>query len=151
MPPGTIAAVRSAGEVVDAAYELLSFEPGQEPDWPGFRECFHPRAILALRVFPGDAGISVLSLAEYARAQLRAGLKEAGYTETPQARETEIIGSVAAIRQHFTMNFAGRPPVPAIDIFALIQLAGRWQIISVVSDMTGPASQPAPPPAGTGA
>jgi len=141
MRPGTIIAVRSAAEVVDAAYELLSFEPGQEPDWPGFRQCFHSRAILALRVFPGDADISVLNLAEYARAQLREGLKEAGYTETPQAREVEITGSVATIRQHFTMNFAGRPPVPAIDIFALIQLADRWQIISVVSDMTAPAGR----------
>ena len=134
-------AVRSAGEVVDAAYELLSFAPGQEPDWPGFRQCFHPRAILALRVFPGDADISVLSLAEYARAQLREGLKEAGYTETPRDRDIEITGSVATVRQHFTMNFAGRPPVPAIDIFSLIQLAGRWQIISVVSDMTAPGDR----------
>jgi Putative lumazine-binding len=144
--------VRSPGEVVDAAYELLSFEPGQQPDWPGFRRCFHAQAILALRVFPGDPAISVLSLAEYARAQLRDGLKEAGYTEAPQARDVEITGSVATIRQYFTMNFAGRPPVPAIDIFSLIQLEDRWQIISVVSDMTpgvrsrlrpgGPGTQP---------
>jgi hypothetical protein len=42
--------VGSPSEVVDAAYELLSFEPGQEPDWAGFNECFHGRAILALRV-----------------------------------------------------------------------------------------------------
>ncbi len=127
---------RSAAEIVDAAYELLSFEPGQEPDWPGFRRCFHSRAVLALRVFPGDADISVLSLAEYAQAQLREGLKEEGYTETPQSREVQVTGSVATVSQHFTMNFAGRAPVPAIDVFALIRLDGRWQIVSVVSDLT---------------
>ncbi|HEY7145444.1 MAG TPA: nuclear transport factor 2 family protein [Streptosporangiaceae bacterium] len=128
---------RSPGEVVDAAYELLSFEPGGEPDWAGFRQCFHERAILALRVFPGDPAISVLSLAEYARAQLREGLREEGYTELPQARDIDITGSVATIRQHFTMNFARRDPVPAIDIFALIRLDDRWQIVSVVSDLAG--------------
>jgi hypothetical protein len=128
--------VRSPGDVVDAAYELLSFEPGQEPDWPGFRECFHSRAILALRVFPGDADIRVLSLAQYAQAQMREGLSAEGYTETPQDRDTEITGSVAAIRQRFTMNFAGRAPVAAVDIFSLIWLDDRWQIICVVSDMS---------------
>lgn len=126
-------------EVVDVAYELLSFEPGQEPDWAGFGRCFHPRALLALRVFPGDPDISVLDLREYAAAQMREGLAEEGYTETPGERATEIVGSVATIRQHFAMNFAGRPPVPAIDVFSLVWLEGRWQIISVVSDMTGPA------------
>jgi len=128
----------SPGQAVDAAYELLSFDPGQEPDWPGFRSCFHPRALLALRVFPEDAAISVMDLREYARAQMRVGLKEEGYTEVPGHRDVDIIGSVATIRQHFTMNFAGRPPVPAIDVFSLVNVGGRWQIVSVVSDMTAP-------------
>jgi hypothetical protein len=94
-------------QAVDAAYELLSFDPGREPDWAGFRSCFHPRALLALRVFPEDAAISVMDLREYARAQMRVGLKEEGYTEVPGHRDVDIIGSVATIRQHFTMNFAG--------------------------------------------
>jgi hypothetical protein len=128
--------VRSPSEVVDAAYELLSFEPGREPDWPRFSECFHPRAILALRVFPDDTDISVLSLQEYARAQMADGLKEKGYSETPQTRDIEVTGSVATIMQHFTMNFADRAPVPAIDIFSLIHLGRRWQIVAVVSDIT---------------
>lgn len=130
----------SPGETVDAAYELLSFDPGQEPDWAGFRSCFHPRALLALRVFPEDAAISVLDLHEYARAQMREGLKEEGYTEVPDRRDVDIIGSVATVRQHFTMNFAGRPPVPAIDVFSLVKVGGRWRIISVVSDMTAPGT-----------
>jgi Putative lumazine-binding len=124
------------GETVDAAYDLLSFDPGQEPDWAGFRSCFHPRALLALRVFPEDAAISVMDLREYARAQMREGLKEEGYTEVPGHRDVDIIGSVATVRQRFTMNFAGRPPAAAIDVFSLIHLAGRWQIVSVVSDVT---------------
>ena len=127
--------MKSPGDVVDAAYELLSFEPGQEPDWAGFSECFHPRAVLALRVFPDDPDIRVLSLPEYAQVQMRDGLKEAGYTETPQARDVDVTGSVAAVRQHFTMNFANRAPVGAIDIFSLICRDGRWQIVSVVSDV----------------
>lgn len=126
----------SPGETVDAAYELLSFDPGQEPDWAGFGSCFHPRALLALRVFPEDAAISVMDLHEYSRAQMREGLREEGYTEVPGDRDVDIIGSVATVRQHFTMNFAGREPAPAIDVFSLVNVDGRWQIVSVVSDMT---------------
>jgi hypothetical protein len=64
------------------------------------------------------------------------GLKEKGYSETPQTRDIEVTGSVATIMQHFTMNFADRAPVPAIDIFSLIHLGRRWQIVAVVSDIT---------------
>lgn len=134
--PAQTPAMPGPGSTVDAAYELLSFDPGQEPDWAGFRSCFHPRALLALRVFPEDPAISVMSLRQYARAQMREGLKEEGYTEVPGHRDVDIVGSVATIRQHFTMNFAGRPPVTAIDVFALVHIGGRWQIVSVVSDMT---------------
>lgn len=134
--PANTSAAQSPSSTVDAAYELLSFDPGREPDWDGFRSCFHPRALLALRVFPEDPSISVMSLREYARAQMRDGLKEEGYTEVPGQRDVDIVGAVATVRQHFTMNFAGRPPVAAIDVFSLIHLAGRWQIVSVVSDMT---------------
>jgi hypothetical protein len=55
-----------------------------------------------------------------------------------------VVGSIATLRQHFTMNFAGRSPVAAIDAFSLARLDGRWKIVSVVSDVTAPGSGSCP-------
>jgi hypothetical protein len=121
--------------VIDALYQLLSFEPGAEPDWQGFRSHFEPFAVLALRVFPTDENVSVMSLREYMRQQMRQGLKEEGYTETAGERYVEVVGDVASVRQDFTMNFASADPVPAVDLFLLVKRDSQWRIVSVVSDM----------------
>jgi len=121
--------------VVDALYRLLSFEPGDEPDWEGFRSYFEPSALLAMRVFPSDEKVSVMSLEEYMRHQMREGLKGEGYTETTGERDVVVVGDVACVRQEFSMNFATGEPVPAIDLFLLVKRGGQWRIVSVVSDM----------------
>lgn len=122
-------------QVVERAYEALAFEPGSGPDWARFNEVFHPDAVLALRVFPQDPGVSVLGLREYAEAQMQHGLGEEGYSETPGERTTDIVGDVAVVRQRFTMNFAGRPPVQAVDVFSLARVGRDWLIVAVVSDL----------------
>jgi hypothetical protein len=127
----------AVADVVDALYELLSFEPGDEPDWHGFRSHFESAAVMALRVFPTDESVSVMTLDEYTRRQMREGLKEEGYTESAGERQILVIGDVASVRQNFTMNFAVGDPVPAIDFFLLVRRGGRWRIVSVASDMQG--------------
>jgi hypothetical protein len=128
-------------EVVDRAYELLAFEPRAAPDWDRFDELFVQGALLALRVFPDDDEISVLGLRNYHAAQMQHGLGEEGYSETPNERRLEVVGDIATVRQSFTMNFANRRPVEAIDVFSLARTAGRWRIVSVVSDLgAAPAS-----------
>lgn len=123
------------GEVVGQAYEALEFEAGSEPDWVRFDEIFVPGALLALRVFPEDEQVRVLGLREYHAAQMGNDLGDEGYSETPGERKVEILGDVAGVRQSFTMNFAGREPVEAVDIFLLARVDGRWMIVSVVSDL----------------
>jgi hypothetical protein len=91
--------------------------------------------VLALRVFPQDPGVSVLGLLDYAGAQRQDGLGEEGYSETPGERTTEIVGDVAVVRQQFTMDFAGRPPVQAVDMFSPARTARGWLIVAVVSDV----------------
>lgn len=124
-------------DVVTAAYDLLAFAPGELPQWSRFRELFIETAVLALRVFPADPAISILSFAEYMTAQLAHGLQQQGYSETPGERTIVVVNDVASVQQEFTMNFAGREPVNAIDIFALVRTADQWRIASVLSDMRG--------------
>jgi hypothetical protein len=122
--------------VLERAYEALDFEPGSEPDWTRFNSAFAPEAILALRVFPEDEEVSVLTLRDYAREQLRNHLGDHGYSETPGARQLEIVGDIAWVRQEFTMNFADREPVEAIDVFTLACRQGQWRVVAVGSDLS---------------
>ena len=128
--------MRSPTEVVDASYERISFAPGSTPDWELFRELFVDDAILALRVFPSDPQVSVLSLRGYAEYQMREGLQKEGYSEIPGPRTVDIFGDVAVIRQEFTMHFAGQDPVRATDVFSLARNGDDWRIVSIVSDFT---------------
>ena len=120
--------------VIDSAYRSLAFDPGAEPDWQAFTSPFDDRAVLALRVFPQDAQVRVLDLAEYAQAQMGNGLKEQGYSEEPGQGTIEVFGDVALVRQFFTMVFVDRR-VSAIDVFSLARIDGAWRIVAVVSDL----------------
>ncbi|MEC3952416.1 hypothetical protein VMT65_05150 [Nocardia sp. CDC153] len=123
------------GAVVDEAYRALAFDPGGAPEWDRFHAAFVPEALLALRVFPQDTAIRVLTLDRYAAAQLENELGAQGYGETPGRREVTLVGDVAAVRQEFTMNFADRD-VPAVDLFLLARVGAVWRIVAVASDMT---------------
>lgn len=136
-PPAALSNEQQITDVVTAAYDLLAFAPGELPQWSRFRELFIETAVLALRVFPTDPAISILSLAEYMTAQLTLGLQQQGYSETPGERTVVVVGEVAAVQQEFTMNFAGQEPVHAIDMFSLVRQADQWRIASVLSDMRG--------------
>ncbi len=123
----------SIASVVQQAYQALEFPAGSQPDWRLFEEVFVEVAVLGLRVFPQDPAVSVMTLREYAAAQMRNNLSEQGYSETPGQRLTEVIGDVAVVRQSFTMNFADAA-VAAVDVFCLVRTASGWRIVSVVSD-----------------
>jgi hypothetical protein len=122
-------------EVVDRAYELISFAAGGEPAWDDFRLLFTDPCVLALRVFPDDPAVSVMDMDAYVRAQMRPGLTEEGYAEFPGAREVTRTGDVCVVRQQFAMQFARRDPVPALDVFSLVRIDGEWRIAAIVSDM----------------
>ncbi len=129
----------SPEEVVDRAYELISFAAGGEPAWPEFRTLFTEPSTLALRVFPGDPEITVMDLDGYVVHQMRDGLSEEGYSEIPGERITTIVSDAAVVLQQFAMQFKDCPPVPAFDAFSLVRIEGVWRIASIISDMVAPA------------
>lgn len=120
--------------VVDRAYELIGFAAGGEPDWQRFRELFTEPCVLALRVFPDDAAVTVMDMSSYIHHQMQHGLGEEGYSETPGARTIDVIGDIAIVRQHFTMNFADAVSVRALDIFGLCRRQNEWRIVSILSE-----------------
>jgi hypothetical protein len=133
--------------VVDRAYELISFEAGDAPQWDAFRALFTQPAVLALRVFPGDDHIRVLDLDGYQRVQMRDDLERDGYTEVPLHRDVRITGDLAEVRVEFEMRFPHGPPALALDVFVLVRRGGPWLIASIASEILPAAEGSAPAPA----
>lgn len=129
----------SPEEVVDRAYELISFAAGGQPAWQEFRALFVEPNALALRVFPEDPAITVMDLDGYVVHQMRDGLSEEGYSEIAGERTTTIVGDAAVVLQQFAMQFKDRPPVPAFDGFSLVRIDDAWKIASIISDMVATA------------
>lgn len=123
------------GQTVDKAYSMLEFDAGGRPDWAVGDEIYSDDVVFALRVFPDDEAVSVMSWQGYQHAQMADNLSDHGYSETPNDRVVTIVGDVALVQQRFTMNFVHRPAAAAVDIFGLVRLQGRWQIVSVLSDI----------------
>ena len=124
--------------LVDACYDLITFEPGSEPAWDDFRALFHPRAVLALRVFPDDESVTVMDLDSYMIKQMREGMEEEGYSESVLKRSEVVFHDIAEVRVLFSMKFGDAKPYTAIDIFSLVSSEGRWHITSIVSDILSP-------------
>ena len=126
-------------DVVDRSYELISFAAGGEPAWDEFRALFTNPSVLALRVFPTDPTITVMDLDDYVMHQMREGLSDEGYSETPGERTTTIVGDAAVVLQQFAIHYKDQPPVPAFDGYSLVRVDGAWRIASIISDMVHPS------------
>lgn len=87
-------------DVVDGSYELISFAAGGEPAWPDFRSLFTDPCVPGLRVFPDDAAITVMNLDAYMVHQMREGLSDEGYSESPGKRSTTIVVLRQEHRRH---------------------------------------------------
>jgi hypothetical protein len=124
--------------LVDECYRMISFAAGSLPAWDRFKSLFVEKAILILRVFPGDESISVMNLDQYTNQQIREGMKEEGYTETPIKQEWFGFGDVLETRVIFTMQFGEKDPITAFDIFQLVKLEGRWWITSITGEIPKP-------------
>ena len=121
--------------LVDECYRLISFPAGSLPGWDRFKSLFVENAVLALRVFPEDESMSVMNLDQYARRQIREGMKEEGYTETVLRQEWFGFGDVCETRVIFEMQFGDGEAVTAFDIFQLVKLDGRWWITSITGEV----------------
>jgi hypothetical protein len=130
--------------LVDAAYELISFGPGGDPSWKAFRRLFADPCVLALRIFPDDPSISVLSLDDYTRKQVREGMREEGYIERPLQRDFSMTGDIAAATVRFEMVFGPDRKFLGVDQFQMVKRQGRWWIVSISGEILRPGGPEAP-------
>jgi len=127
--------VESPEAIVDAIYELISFGPGGDPAWRAFRGLFAEQCVLALRLFPGDPAISILSLDDYVRKQVREDMKEEGYAERPLERSFSRTGDIASATVRFEMLFGAGETYLGLDQFQMVRREGRWWIVAVTGEI----------------
>lgn len=127
--------VATPESLVDAAYRLISFGPGGEPGWSSFRRLFATPCVLALRVFPDDPAVSVMTLDEYVARQVRDEMHDTGYEERPLARTLVVTGDIAEARVRFQMVFGPQRIHDAFDVFQMVRRDGRWWIVSIISEL----------------
>jgi hypothetical protein len=121
--------------LVENAYRLISFGPGGDPEWSAFRELFAEHCVLALRVFPQDSSVSVMTLDEYVHRQVREEMKTEGYTERPIDRRFSVTGDIAEARVTFEMVFGADEVYAGIDHFQLVRRNGHWLIVSIIGNV----------------
>ena len=104
-----------------------------------FRALFTQPAVLALRLFPGDAAITVMDLDAYVAAQVTAAMKAVGYEERPVDAAYVQTGDICEARVRFQMVFAADRVHDALDVFQLVRLDDQWRIASIISEVLGAA------------
>jgi hypothetical protein len=133
---------RTPEEAAAQIYELVSFEPGERPDWETVRSRFIPEAVIVLRT--SREATTVFSLEGFVAdfvsfiENTRAG--EMGFTEKVLSMESLVFGDLAHVLVLYEAQITGstRPPTQGVDSFSLIKRDGRWLIVSITNEIPTP-------------
>ena len=139
-----MADVVTPGAAITAAYESIQRRPGQGADWARFRTLFLPGALMVPNAEQTGGESRIMSVedfitwvdAHFAETAPIGSASDRGFQEEEIAREMEQYGDVAhamsAYQKHYweSEENLGR----GINSFQLVQLNGRWWIVSIVWD-----------------
>lgn len=124
------------GAVLERLYAVISFEEGDEPNWPGLEQVFS-RSARITRVTPdGTDYLEPKSFLEMTRNLLEMGAYTAFY-EVEVARRVERFGKVAQVwslyetRRH---RAAQAPLSSGINSIQLLREAQGWRVIGLLWD-----------------
>lgn len=130
--------------LIRALYDMVSFDPGPEPDWEMFREVFLEDAILVfspsrthpMRVMDVDGFIQ-----DWRDFFRDAGLADKGFYETIAALEVTEFGGMAHAFVIFEPRIGKEPPprrMRGLDSIELSFDGERWWVAAITTDFEGP-------------
>ena len=125
-------------QVVRALYGMVTFDPGNTPDWAEVRSVFIDEAVVVLRT--SSTASTVFSLDEFVQDFVdfieRDNVEETGFVERVVAVESMVFRDIAHVLVLYESSIPGvRPPRPGVDSFELIRRDGRWKIVFAVNDL----------------
>lgn len=135
-------AAKTAEEVVTTIYNLVSFKPGETPDWEKVKSVFVEDALVVLRasrthhnIFSREGFID-----DFKNFISRSNVNKTGFLEKIINKKTTIFGDVAHCFVVYEASIPGlqRPPQKGIDSFQLMKKDGQWRIVSIVNEIVTP-------------
>lgn len=132
----------TAEAVVSRLYELVTWGPGETPDWAKVKELFIDRAVIVLRtgrdetrVLDTDSFVQ-LFIDDIAKYQL----DQRGFQERIVRTKPTLFGDIAHFFVVYEASIPGgeRPPQQGLDSFQLIRKERRWWIVSVTNEIPRP-------------
>jgi hypothetical protein len=128
--------------VVDKLYDLVTFEPGADPDWETVKTLFISDAVIVLRA--SMTAMTTHSKEEFVELFIsdikKHKLDESGFSEKILNRKTTIVGDVAysVLLYEISIPNSGMPPQKGIDCFHLMKSGGKWKIVSIINEIPRP-------------
>ena len=132
-------------DLIKNTYKLMTFGPGDKPDWETIKDLFIEDGVIVLRTSRTDMsimdrnGFIDLWIRDYER-----GLKETGITEKKVIDRYEIMGDIATCYIIYAITIPDKdyPPQYGIDCFHLLKQNDRWHITSIVNEVLRPGVDP---------
>jgi len=132
-------------DLIENTYKLMTFGPGDKPDWETIKDLFIEDGVIVLRTSRTDMsimdrnGFIDLWIRDYER-----GLKETGITEKKVIDRYEIMGDIATCYIIYAITIPDKdyPPQYGIDCFHLLKQNDRWHITSIVNEVLRPGVDP---------
>ncbi len=132
----------TAGGVVNALYEAVTFDAGTTPDWDHVRSMFIDQAVIVLRT--SREGTTMFDVegfvGDFVSFIERANVGETGFKETIIRTTEMVFGDMAHVLVLYEASIPGsaRPPQQGVDSFQLIRQDARWWIVSVTNEVPTP-------------
>lgn len=139
--------------VVSALYDAISGEPGVKRDWAFFESLFRPEGVMMVMPTagapprPGRPPYIRMTPHEYATLS-GPDLEKEGLIEREIHRVVERYGRVAHVTTTYESRYRSSDPRPysrGVNFIHLIELDGRWWILTDLWDDEESSHQPIPP------
>jgi len=129
----------TAEGVVQALYDIVTFDAGTTPDWDAARALFIDEAVIVLRT--GRQETTVFSvetwIEDFVAFIEQAQVEKTGFTEAITRMSPTVMGDMANIWVLYEASIPGdgRPPRPGVDNFTLVRRDGRWWIAAITNEI----------------
>lgn len=125
-------------ELLERLYAVISFEEGEEPNWPGFEQIFSPHARITRLTAEGTDYLDPKSFLAMVRNLLEVGAYTS-FFEFEVARRVELFGDIAQVwsvyetrRDKAALEALGR----GVNSIQLIRERDTWRILGLLWDET---------------
>ena len=126
--------VSSIGSIIDALYEVISGEKGEERDWDRERNLFHPEArLIVIKKEDNHLETKIMTSDKFIQ-YAKPFIDRTGFYEYEIARKVEEFGHVAHVWSTFESKYSKedeKPYTRGINSIQLLNDQKRWWVMNI--------------------